>query len=682
MLLLHTVFWSAKQSYNLSLNIGMLYMDVAKTFRVEVQKDHLSKVASGSPKTGFSELIWNSFDADASNVDVHFQQGQFGVERVIISDDGLGIAYSAAEKLFIGLGGSWKHNGKRTDKGRFLHGQEGQGRFKAFTIGRVVDWKIVFREEDKFYEYTIEGTADGIDEFSLSPKVESTKRITGVTVEISEISKNFHILDEERALKDLAPVFALYLKNYGDITLRINGQNLEASKVIKKTNSIDLTPLVIDGKEFPVSVEIVEWNEIAEREIWFSDFKGFPLEPYERRVRGIGNAGFSAYIRSDYFRELNNKGLLSLRDLEPSINDCCAAAISAVKDYFLARVLEEAKDQIDEWKEENVYPYAGEPATPIESAERKIFDIVAINVNKSLPDFKESNKKSKEFQLRLLKQAIGKSPEDLQSIMTEVLGLPKNVREDLAELLQGTSLSSIINASKVVSDRIKFVAALEQLVFNHKDNLKERSQLHRILAKNTWIFGDEFTLSVDDQTLNEVLKQHSSNLDDDIAINEQVTRIDGRRGIVDLMLSRQLPRNRANELEHLVVELKAPKVIIRKKEIDQIESYAFAVANDERFRSINTKWGFWIVSNDYDDYAQLKLENDSLEEGVIYRTSKNLNITIWLKTWSELIAENKHRLEFIRDKLNYNVDKESALNHLKASYSEYIEGVILEEGEG
>ncbi|MDT9702381.1 histidine kinase, partial [Streptomyces sp. P17] len=92
----------------------------------------------------------------------------------------------------------------------------------------------------------------------------------------------------------------------------------------------------------------------------------------------------------------------------------------------------------------------------------------------------------------------------------------------LADLLQDTSLSSIINASKIVSDRIKFVAGLEQLIFNYKDNLKERTQLHRILAKNTWIFGDAFTLSVDDQSLTEVLRKHVALLDKDIVINDPV----------------------------------------------------------------------------------------------------------------------------------------------------------------
>ncbi|WP_252177160.1 ATP-binding protein [Endozoicomonas sp. 4G] len=655
-------------------------MEVAKKFKVQVQKDHLSKVASGSPITGLCELIWNAFDADASNVDVHFHKGELGVDRVIISDDGAGISYDEAEKLFVGLGGSWKSTGQKTTKGRFLHGQEGQGRFKAFTIGCVADWKIIYEENNTFYEYTIEGSANAIDEFSLSPKKVSEHRKTGVTVEITEINQKFHILDDDKAVEALAPVFSLYLRAYHSATLRVNGNKLEAEKLIKLTKSINTQPLSIDNKKHPASIEIIEWNRITDREIWFADSNGFPLESYDKQVRGISGIGFSAYIKSDYFRELNNKGLLSLHDLEDSIRSFCDNAINTIKEYFSHRALEEASSQIQEWKEEKVYPYQGDPTTAVEDAERKVFDIIAVNINKSLPGFKASNKKCKELQLRMLRQAIEKSPEDLQTILNEVLNLPKGVRESLAELLQGTSLSSIINASKVVSDRIKFVAGLEQLVFNHKDNLKERTQLHRILAKNTWIFGNEFTLSVDDQTLTEVLKQHSGYLDSDIVINEPVSRIDGRKGIVDLMLSRQLPTNKADELEHLIVELKAPKVKIGKKEIDQIESYAFAVAKDDRFRNINTKWDFWIISNDYDDYAKMKLENDSLKDGAIYKTSKNLNITIWLKTWSQLIAENKHRLEFIREKLNYNIDRQSAVRHLKSTYSEYIEGIVLEEG--
>ena len=37
-------------------------MEIAEKFKVQVQKYHLSKVASGRPKTSLCELIWNAFD--------------------------------------------------------------------------------------------------------------------------------------------------------------------------------------------------------------------------------------------------------------------------------------------------------------------------------------------------------------------------------------------------------------------------------------------------------------------------------------------------------------------------------------------------------------------------------------------------------------------------------------------
>ena len=41
-----------------------------------------------------------------------------------------------------------------------------------------------------------------------------------------------------------------------------------------------------------------------------------------------------------------------------------------------------------------------------------------------------------------------------------------------------------------------------------KATFKERKQLHRILETNTWIFGEEFALTVSDRSLTEVLRKH------------------------------------------------------------------------------------------------------------------------------------------------------------------------------
>src|SRR3546814_15192844 len=86
-------------------------------------------------------------------------------------------------------------------------------------------------------------------------------------------------------------------------------------------------------------------------------------------------------------------------------------------------------------------------------------------------------------------------------------------------------------------------------------------------------------------------------LDPDIVIDDPVK-------VIDLMLSRATRRHRADDLEHLVVELKAPKVKIGADEITQAKRSAMAVSRDESFHTVTgVRWHFGIVSHSSDDFA-------------------------------------------------------------------------------
>ncbi len=85
--------------------------------------------------------------------------------------------------------------------------------------------------------------------------------------------------------------------------------------------------------------------------------------------------------------------------------------------------------------------------------------------------------------------------------------------------------------------------------------------------------------------------------DFELVIDKPVKSVDGRSGIVDLMLTRSLPTNHRDQVEHLVVELKAPKVKVGAMELMQIKSYAYAVASDERFENLDSRWTFIVISN-------------------------------------------------------------------------------------
>lgn len=658
-------------------------MNTRKKCKVEVKRDHLSKIASASPEFALAEMIWNAVDADATKVEVIFREDEFGVNEVVITDNGTGIPYSQAEVLFVALGGSWKAQKQKTQKGRFLHGKDGEGRFKAFALGHVVQWIVVYETGGELRRYAIEGRAESLDEFILTDEEVVKDAITGVQVQIMEINKKFHVLSRDKAIERLTPILAPYLSNYPSVSLSIDGIKLDPAETIKNKKKYTLTPIEENGEQYPVELDLIEWNSLKERELWLCDSHGFPLELYNRQIRGIGDYGFSGYLKSPFIERMHEQGILMLGELNAKLNKACEQAIKSIKEFFLKRTIESAREQLEKWKQEKVYPYGEEPQTPVEIAERQVFDIVALHVNQNLPDFEDTDRKTKAFQFRMLRQAIERSPEDLQLIINEVLQLPKEKQEQLAELLRNTSLAGIISASRLVTDRLSFVSGLEHMLFDEdmKKHLKERAQLHRILAENTWVFGHAFSLSVDDKLLTEVLRKHAELSKSDIVIDEPVKRIDESTGIVDLMLSRAIPRNHSNELEHLIVELKAPRVIIGEKEIQQIKSYAFAVAKDERFRGLDTQWHFWIISNDYDDYAEMELSQDKFESGVIYKSAKPIDITIWVKTWSQLLQENKHKLQFIREKLNYSIDREEALAHLKKTYAELTEGILPDESQ-
>lgn len=645
-------------------------------YPVEVQPDYLEKITRAKPVQALSELIWNSLDADANRVSVSFEHNELGaLDRVTVRDNGHGLPRNEAPECFRNLGGSWKKARGSTPSGRGLHGQEGRGRFKAFAIGTHADWTVAYKRDDKIWTYTISMSSNDIRSVAISTEVLAKPEVqTGVTLVISNPVKDFRALDSDAALHELTEIFALYLSDYEDVRVSVGGRRIDPTKAIEDRKAFNLADIVIGKKIHAVRLELVEWKGIYHRALFLCNEKRFPLVQVTRRFH-VGDYQFSAYLQTTYMNLLQKDGTVDLAEMQAPIATALDEAQRVIKDHFRSRAAQEASGFVQEWKSAQIYPYSGDPTTPIEEVERQVFDIVAVNVARHLPEFVDASSKTKQFQLRMLRQAIEKSPDDLQLILTEVLNLPKRKQEELANLLKDVSLSSIISAAKVVTDRLKFLTGLEALLFDPipKKRLKERSQLHRIIAENCWLFGEEFSLSVDDQSLTEVLRAHKKFLDDDIVIDSPVKHISQAKGIVDLMLSKATRRHKANEVTHLVVELKRPSTPIDADEITQIEKYAFSVASDQRFKGVGVQWVFWAISDEYGHYAAGRIQNES---GLIHEKG---NIAIYVKTWAQVLDENRARLQFFQERLEFQADKGESLKYLQERHAKYLDGVLGDE---
>jgi Histidine kinase-, DNA gyrase B-, and HSP90-like ATPase len=659
--------------------------DSAMNIKIEAKPDFLKSLANASPIAAVSELIWNGFDAKAQHVKVVLEPNELnGLHAIRVSDDGEGIDWNRLSGLFGDLGDSWKAKSHRQN-GRALHGKNGKGRFKAFALGESVEWRTTYQDiGQNAKSYTIRGRASQLSGFHATTPVDAETPVLGTEVVIENLESNFPSLSNDSAPLEITKQFAAYLTEYPGLTLIYNGARIDPASVQNYKEDFHLGDIELpDGKRVPVAITIIEWSVSTDRVFELCDAAGVSLHevPIGAQIKAPGY-NFTVYVKSDHFRELDKNGSLDLQELDHGVSEILKAAKARVRDHFRQRILQHRGEVIQRWKEEKIYPYEDKAkVNSSEKIERQVFDILAVNVEDHLPSFEEASTASKKFTFRLLAQAIRENPESVRTIMDEVLNLKKEEQDDLATLLRKTTLSKIITSAKIVSDRLNFVEALSDLLFNKesKKRLLERDQLHKALEVDSWIFKEDFNLAGSEKTLEDALSIHLGKLGkraDDESSEDEVLREGGKGGRIDLMLARAIQPTQGIH-EYLVVELKRPKQPINSDVLSQIESYAIAVAKDQRFHLKSTKWTFLVVSNDMDEYAQLKARQKNRPEGLVF-DSEELNITVWAKTWAEILNDARARLNFFSQQLDYQADSDSELEYLQRAHSKYIPDELAE----
>ena len=176
-----------------------------------------------------------------------------------------------------------------------------------------------------------------------------------------------------------------------------------------------------------------------------------------------------------------------------------------------------------------------------------------------------------------------------------------------------------------------------------------------------------------------MLKRHLALLGRDELAPTPVTRSDGSIGIVDLILARAVER-REKLREHLVIELKAPKVSIGTAEINQIKSYAHAVAEDPRFASTNTRWQFWALSTDVTKDGNRERNQHGRPFGLAYEP-EDAKIQVWIRTWGEVIEDAEHRMRFFQQALNVQATRDQGVEYLRRRHAAFVPEALLEPEE-
>ncbi|WP_454301834.1 hypothetical protein [Salana multivorans] len=237
----------------------------------------------------------------------------------------------------------------------------------------------------------------------------------------------------------------------------------------------------------------------------------------------------------------------------------------------------------------------------------------------------------------------------------------------------------MIRATTNVTDRLDFLSALREIVFNpeSKGLIKERAHLHKILERESWVFGEQYNLMSSEIGLTRALQQHLYVLGRTHESITKVTKIDGTQGRLDLMFSLIAPEHETSR--HLVVELKAPETRASSRESGQIKSYARAIVADPQFKGTHTIWDFVLVVTDYDDEVKRDINQRGRESGILDESDLDpaspLRYRVWVRRWSEVIEAADKRLRYYKDGLAH----DPSLVDIRRYLHEHHRDVLPEE---
>lgn len=650
-----------------------------RTFSLTAGDQDVLAHARVTPELALGELVWNALDADATQVDLTLRRDVASGPpvRVTATDDGHGIGPHEIDAAFAAHRKSPKSGRRTSPMGRPMHGRSGRGRFRSFAVARRVRWRTWAPDElgsVATSEVTLDVDAPTTGEINVTEGATSAKTPSGTVVELTLVdSQKAARIGDANFRRRLEAVLAPTLISLTDASVTFDGDPLDPESQIEHREEVAFEADLSDYDQFDGSpagqpiLDVIEWKSTSiQSGLFLCDENGAALLEFEgtRLPKALG-INWTAYLRWEGFgRETVNEGdLQAVREVFAGV---IMPALSALDEHLRERSQTLADDEIGAWITDGTYPYSELPETIVDEAEQAGFRELVTVARKVVP----ADPEQRRLTLGLMQATFKESPDDALHVIAKIKGLNPDEVRAFRLLLEQTTLSSVIRASKMLTDRIDFLLALDELLHGeeHRDRFLERDHLHRLVEKNAWIFGNEWSLVRSEASLVSVLREHLHLLrpDDPARVKSMDIEKGSRR--IDMLLAGATSEHR--RMRRLVVELKRAALVLRRRERDQIESYAQAVAGHPKFQGEVVHWDFWLLGTMIGDDIAPSLSKMGEPAGLFQQVSLDNggSYRIWVRSWSDVLTNARWALDFFKSELDYDPDVVEALDGIRARY--------------
>ncbi len=658
----------------------------SRTFTLTAGEQDVLAHAKVSAELAIGELIWNALDADAKQVSVALDRNFVGgpVTGLSVTDDGHGLGPHEIDNAFGAHRKSSKRDNRISPGGRPMHGRNGRGRFRSFAIALRIRWRTAGEDElgnIVTSEVTIRSDrpTDGeIADIDQMREEGITETGTVVTLNLADTQKVAKI-DDPNFPQRLEAVLASTLMALAESVVLFDGIELDPTKQIEHREQPTFIAELddyghLDGSTAGTPVlEVIEWKSpVIAPTLFLCDENGAALIEFERaKMPRTPAINWTAYLRWEGFgRDSVSDG--DLQNARASFAGIVQPALAALARHLQARSDLLTGDVIETWVTDGSYPYLVAPITIVDEAEQAGFRELVAVTRRVVP----ADREQRRLTLNMMQATFKGSPDDALQIVARIKGLDEAEVQEFRELLDRTPLSRVIRASKMLTDRIDLLVALDELLHGPelRDDFLERDHLHRLVEQNPWVFGNQWSLLRSEASLVSVLREHLRILRPDDTSPMEPSTVDGGNRRVDMLFAGASNEHRRSR--RLVVELKRASLALGRRERDQIESYAQSVTGHPRFQGEVVQWEFWLIGTqigeDIRPSVRKRNEPPGLFQEVVLENGSSYRI--WILSWSEVIGAAREALEFFRDEIAYDPDATEALHGIRARYPGHVPG--------
>jgi hypothetical protein len=632
----------------------------------------LSEILAKYPDTfvAFCELLNNSIQAEADKIEIQIdytptdQVAVSALKKIVLRDNGVGVAKGQFRWKILEVGTKAKQGGK------------GIGRFAALQMaGRIRIETVAYDEPEKKFFKTVlvldtnTWKSDSLDKVSLAVthdllpgKPDTYYQVTiddfyGEEVVREEKHRRIHKNFQEDRLGEA--IFAAYPEQIFQrkVSFVLNGKAMNPSDyVMGKVEERHETFTSLDGIEHSLDYQFVQLKTMGTHRLFLRvannnlqtvaykfDYSVEVPEPNQWFIL-VDSPFFDQ--NADIFRNL------VAYPIEPNAEHLVTEMQKHV-DAFFAKKYEEYRKFTERLRADSSYPYKKREASS--ESRLAVFNQLAFFLEEKYRLLSD-NQVIRELVYALMDRAL--DSREFEFLLAETIKLDDAALNRFKSVLDKADLLDIITFSEEVAKKQQVLDFLQKLLYSEvAKHVKERSELHKIVERQLWVFGEQYNgvpkLFSDKNLANNLVELRNSLFGYEVTEEDEnlVALVDDPvKNITDLFFFNETVINN-DEREIMIVELKAPKVRIGDKELTQAKKYAFQIEKQGVFPK-NVVYKILLIGAHVSDSAKASCGLIDPKKPFLFHIGKEVKLEVWVIHWSDLLSLNKRKLSYLGNVLH------------------------------